>query len=429
MVDLNSIREIIPHVQTTISGLRRTLETPYHAQVRQNADEASSILRELLRDLEGARLTLAPVRVNQASQNYDDIVPHIVSLIVELKNISTNPDYVPFLRSIPYRPLESEKRTLLGVPKTSMDAIQTLIGLLQSVGPASDPSNSIPHDLFQLNTIVPAQKIAPAQFALENGRVALKRTKSISRNEDKANIDNARSELLKNGQGIVQELERSNCDPRLVENFQNLQVLLSDPTDAIKIGIANLSCEIMATAFDRELPSAVAAMLKAHARGIQLFVGQFPEWNRFLENAAAAHLSNQDVEELRIASEDVIAKLRARPDLVEPEVPKTLSFLTQMLENPSGAGKRAAFAVLRSMENLISFIFKAGAEFGQKTINKTVDSGSSFASRMIVIAMLSLALSSATSIGPIASKIPEMSWLRTATDLVKKQLEQMAAGK
>jgi hypothetical protein len=41
----------------------------------------------------------------------------------------------------------------------------------------------------------------------------------------------------------------------------------------------------------------------------------------------------------------------------------------------------------------------------------------------------SLALSSATSIGPIASKIPEMSWLRAATDLVEQQLEKMAAEK
>jgi hypothetical protein len=159
---------------------------------------------------------------------------------------------------------------------------------------------------------------------------------------------------------------------------------------------------------------------------IQLFVGQFPEWNKFLENAASAQFENDDIVQLKGASEVLIDRLKERPDLVDPEVPRTLSYLTQLLENPAASGKKAAFAVLRSIENLISLIFTYGAEFGQKTASKSIETASTAASKIIVITLLTLALGGAASIGPIASRVPEMSWLQTASEIVKNQLKQLS---
>ena len=51
------------------------------------------------------------------------------------------------------------------------------------------------------------------------------------------------------------------------------------------------------------------------------------------------------------------------------------------------------------------------------------------ASKIIVVTMLTLALGSATAIGPIASRVPEMNWLRTASEIVRKQLETMGTEK
>jgi hypothetical protein len=139
-------------------------------------------------------------------------------------------------------------------------------------------------ELFQLQAIVPAQKIAPAQFEIRDSRLTVRRNVSRSKDEDRQNIQSAKSELQQAGDRIIRELQRSNCDKRLLENIQRLQEQLLDETDAIKIGLTNLSCEFMCSAFDHELPSAVSSMLKAHTRGVQLYVGQFPEWNKFLEN-------------------------------------------------------------------------------------------------------------------------------------------------
>jgi hypothetical protein len=88
-----------------------------------------------------------------------------------------------------------------------------------------------------------------------------------------------------------------------------------------------------------------------------------------------------------------------------------------------------ALAAIDELIGRISLVYNYGAEFGQKTISKTVESASTAASKMIVITLLTIAIGSATSIGPIASKVPEMTWLRTASEIVKKQLEKMLAEK
>jgi hypothetical protein len=425
-------RDFVRFVNNVVISLRRTLEVPYQAQLRQGSDGAAS-LREILRDLESARLVMSPAKMISSQRGITASSRYLAAFSNELTQITKNPEYIPILRAIKFRkleflppnnePLQFKK---FGEDQSAFEVILSLIGLLADFSNPLGTEES-QRDLFHLRSILPSQKIAPAQFAIENERITIKKKPSKADASDLSNIESAKSELQRNGEKIIRELRQSNCDRRLLDNVEYLQAQLIDSADAIKIGITNLGCEIMCTAFDHELPSAVSSMLKAHTRGIQLFVGQFPEWNKFLENAASAQLESSDVTQLRAAAEDVIEKLRARPDVVDPEVPRTLSYLTQLLENPSASGKRAAFAFLRSMENLISLIFQYGTEFGQKTVSKSIEAASTAASKIVVITLLTLALGSATAIGPIASKVPEMNWLQTASEIVKKQLKKMSA--
>lgn len=423
-------RDFIAFVRTALASLRRTLDPPFEAMMRQQEKDGASLLRSILMDLESARLLIAPLRGVRGSPS--EIIVHLSSLARELTRMAENPEYARVLRSLKYRRFPDQGMPRPRIPDVdapnALSVIEILIERITQFAAPPD-GNAVQRELFQLRSIIPAQKIAPAQFEIRNDRLTVRRHTSDARDEDRGGIESARTQLQKNGDKIIEELERSNCDRRLLSNIQHLQAQLVDETDAIKIGLTNLSCEFMCSAFDHELPSAVSSMLKAHTRGVQLFVGQFPEWNRFLENAATAHLENHDVEALRVASEQLVGTLRSKPDVVDPEVPRTLAYLAQLLENPGGTAKKAAFAVLRSMENLISLVFNYGAEFGQKTISKTIDSASSAASRAIVITLLTIALGGAASIGPIASKVPEMTWLQTAAEIVKKQLEKMVAEK
>jgi hypothetical protein len=427
-------REFVRFIHVALSSFRRTLETPFEALLRQKETDSADVLREILRDLESARLSISPLRSTSGRNDQSQTPLYLSSLSRELVRLINNAQYGPVLRSLRFRRIEgsASRPDLLfpqfGKNQTAYEALESLIAMVTDF--ASPPvAGNMQRDLFQLRSIVPAQKIAPAQFEIRDQRLAVRKKSSNSREDDRQNIETARSELQQNGAKIIQELQQSNCDRRLLDNVQYLQNQLLDQTDAIKIGITNLSCEFMCSAFDHELPSAVSSLLKAHTRGVQLFVGQFPEWNKFLENAATAHLENSDVENLRSASENLLDHLKAQPNVVDAEVPRTLAYLIQLLENPTVTSKRAAFAVLRSMENLISLIFDYGAEFAQKTVSKTIDIGSTTASKIIVMTLLTIALNSATAISPVARKVPEMSWLQTASEIVKKQLEKMAAEK
>jgi hypothetical protein len=293
-----------------------------------------------------------------------------------------------------------------------------------AAGISTEQNGEARHEqLLELNHIMPKQKIAPAQFEIRNGKLALAKIPMYPPEEDRANVLAARGHLRASAENILSELERSNCDRRLIENVRSLQELLkTEDGNIIQLGLANIGCEVMCSSFKDELPVAVASMLQAHTKGVQLFVGQFPEWHRFIENAATVQLVNNDITELHGAVTKIVGDLQQRPDLVEPEVPKTLARINELLNAPGVAGKRAAFALLRSVENLISKVFSYVAEFCDKTASKVVDSASGAVAKVVYIGLLTLALEGAYAISPVAGKVSEMQWVKTAVDIVQKQL-------
>src|SRR3546814_3075773 len=72
----------------------------------------------------------------------------------------------------------------------------------------------------------------------------------------------------------------------------------------------------------------------------------------------------------------IISALTQNPSLADPEVPKTIAFVRQFLSFPGGASKRAAFAMIRTTENLVSSILRHSVSFFSKTAEKTVDAAS-----------------------------------------------------
>jgi hypothetical protein len=256
-----------------------------------------------------------------------------------------------------------------------------------------------------IRQIVPDQKIAPIQFEISNNKIIVSPRKSPSREGDATNIKAAKAELQRNGDKIISELQQSNCDRRLLASVQELQVQFQGEIDAIKVGLMNIGCEMMCNSYEAELPIAVASMLRAHTRGVQMFVGQFPEWAKFVENAATADLDQADITSLKAASQTIVERMKMQPELVDPEVPHIVAYLAEMLSSPTKAGKRAAFAVLRSLENLVSRVFGYGADFLEKTAEKSIDRASTAASK-VVVRLLALGLIGAVAIGPVSSKSP-----------------------
>jgi hypothetical protein len=73
--------------------------------------------------------------------------------------------------------------------------------------------------------------------------------------------------------------------------------------------------------------------------------------------------------------------------------------------------------VLRSVTNLVNKVFTWASE--------AADKAGKVAVHALVAGLLTMALTSALSISPIAGKINEMQWLRAAIDVVQKELEKL----
>lgn len=422
-------RALLVTVRVVLNSLKRSVELPFQERSREHSSRADA-LKEFLVELESARLSFVPAD-RYSKPHSSQVRPHLAATVSDLNQILNNESYKELLK-LPFRlvqsnPIAKQPEIYPGFASKKMIIGEALTRLIEFASEYAAPKSmgEAARDLFELRSLVPRQKIAPAQFDIVSSRLTVAVTPSHSRDEDRNGIEAARASLQKAGAKIIQELQNSNCDKRLLENVQELQGQLSEEPNAVRLGLTNLGCEMMSVAFEQELPIAVVAMLRAHTRGVQLFVGQFPEWNRFLENASTAHLENADIARLHSASRNLVDELKANPEIVDPEVPRTISYLSEMLVSPSASSKRAAFAVLRSIENLVSRIFAYGADFAERTMEKSVDRGSTVAAA-VIIAMLSIALTGASVIGPVAGKVPEMNWVKTASEIVKKQIVKLS---
>jgi len=86
---------------------------------------------------------------------------------------------------------------------------------------------------------------------------------------------------------------------------------------------------------------------------------------------------------------------------------------------------RAAFAVLRTIENLVAKVYEYGADFLDKTVRKTLDDLSGAASKVVAGALIAIALAATANLGGVASKVAETAWMRTAAEIIKKQMEEL----
>lgn len=273
-----------------------------------------------------------------------------------------------------------------------------------------------------LRTVVPAQKLAPIQFDIVGNQLRIARPVNSYNEEDANNIALSKEEIVSSGHRIVEELKRSNCDRRLLDTIIQLNERILQDDNIIAVGILNINCQMMCSSFDEELPSALKGMLQGQHVAVNMYVAQFSEWQRFSDNAAQAQLDVSDVQYIASATDLVIRELENAPTVSDAEVPKTLRALRSLLEDPGRASLRAAFAVLRSIENLVAKIYQYGADFLDQTIRDTIKSTASVSGKIVAGTLLTMAVTAAATLTPVGVKIGELAWMKAATEIVQKSL-------
>lgn len=270
-----------------------------------------------------------------------------------------------------------------GRPSSIAEALSMLQNFLETVQIDTPPAQGL-LSLETLNRIVPDQQVAPVQFEIVNNRITIVDRPPERHPSDRSNIESALSHIVGSGEKLISNLENSNCDKRLLASVKELQSQLTADKNIIKIGLTNIACAAMGLQFRSELPDAVSAMFSSFSTSITLYVAQFPEWEKFTQRATNLELDDSDIAEVDATAAAIVEKLSTNANLADPEVPKTIAFLRELLAFPGRSSKRATYAMIRTLENLLSSILRHSMSFLTKTTEKTIEAGSTTASKVLV---------------------------------------------
>lgn len=422
---LGAIKKSIEHKRPRVSS-------------RANNDLAEAHWKSVLLNIEEARIDLRASGIDaritgfvetQGSSKERQLGRAITNIRSLARQLSNDPAlrriiYSAHFWSLPPGRISREYQGIETIEHALRRTIELTDYMLQ---PELPLEHTVHHDSArELREIIPHQKVAPVQFSMRGGRIIVVSQPGIPNHRDEANTQASRDHLLNKGSRLLSELQRSNCDPRLLQGFRDLQQSLQSCDNIIQLGLMNIGIEEMGKAFEAELPDALRGMLLGHTRGVAMYVAQFPEWQHFSEKAASAEFTEEDVARISLTANHLISDLEQHSEIADDEVPKTIRALQQLIANPKRASKRAAYAVLRTIENLIAKVFEYCSDFLDKTISKTIEGLSTAASRTIIVALMTVALGGAVGISPLDPKISDIAWVRTAAEIVQGEIEALS---
>lgn len=426
--------DVVRDIELTMSRMRSSLDPtgPFQFGTRTHPD-----------DLKYAYLRFESVRVEarlELGRRYRpaaDLDSAIQRLIERLRDLLSDKRFSATAEKCEFRPTTNRtagefilSRMLLSRGLDVKNAIQILSESLAII-PFKQPVLDLPNRdsssevATMLRRVVPAtQDVGPVQFEIdENGKIKIRSQRSGALTRDAGSISAARAEILESGNRIIENLRHSNCDRRIIEGIELLQNRLEKDVDIVRLGLSNISCEVLYNTCKDELSPAVSAMVEAHTVSISMFVGQFPEWQRFSDQAAAASLSIENIETLQVAVDVVLQEFSNHPEIADPEVPKTFKFLREIIGNPRGATKRALFAVWRTLENFMQKVFQFSADFFKQTADKTSKKLSDALSSAIVVTLMTAALAGALALESLSTSVQYGGWIKQAVEVVKRQIE------
>lgn len=426
--------EIRQNITLFLSSLRRSIDYPIRRKLLKSGGERERFMQTIML-VEEARVRFSTYTRNREEPT-STVWPEVRNELMSFLNVFMDSDNVDtsvydkrfIIMSRMSRDGESSTDFVqMFRDRENPITISEALVLFRSYLVTSEIEQSNSQDALKfgdLERIVPRQQVAPVQFDIVESRIVVSELEPKTDEADRNNIQSALDHICDSGDNLIKNLENSNCDRRLLENVKDLHSQLTSNGNIVKIGLTNMSCSEMGAQFRNELPDAIFGMLNAYNSSISLYVAQFPDWDQFTQKAAAIALDEDDVEEVYRVVGDIIEKLTNNPDLADPEVPKTIKFIRDFLDSPGNSSKRAAFAMIRTIENLVSSVVRYSIDFFSKTAEKVVDAGSTAAAN-IIVSLLSIALIGASGVGPAALHAGAP-WVSQAAEVVQKQIEKLA---
>lgn len=320
-----------------------------------------------------------------------------------------------------YRQIPSPTQTQQSLFDTSVeewDFDQALIRCVTTVANVAERhADTIKFSAERFRSLIPGQKVAPVQFEVLNDQIVISADTSNARkgSEDIAQI--AREEILEQTDEIVSSLENSNCHPQIATVLKTLGEKVRLGSNAIRIGLQAIQCQNIINQFSDELPDAILGKIVGHLQSVQMFIGQFDEWQKFCENSRSADLDEQSKNVLEHATEELADILGKNPNLSDPEVPRTLLFIKDCLNNPKMTASRTAYAALATVENLVSAVFNYTKDFLDETFRKSLKIASVGIGGALGLAAVGLV--GAELIAPVAGAAATGQWIIEVLKLLR----------
>jgi hypothetical protein len=414
-------------ISYALQSLRSTIERYPALRNMDSSPEYRDAWKRAVLRIESLRVSFSAAVRYVRNRHSNRLEAAAAELRGELINLMNDDEFLNITEGMKFRYVAVNRNTSgldLSLFEPGLTVPGAVAALINIAGDVADyaPADSKVDDVRQLRRIVPGQKMAPVQFTITNGRLAVAKQPAETALEDATNARASREALISSGERIIEELRRSNCDKRLLESIAELQEILTLDQNIIQLGLINIGCEAISVAFQAELPDALLGMLHGQTRGIAMHVAQFSEWQRFSENAASVQLGVEDVATIAGTATQIITALDANPAAADPEVPRTIATLRHLIADPAVATKRAAYAMLRTLENLVAKVFEVGGAFIDNTMTKTLQDLSTVISKTVVITLMTIALGGAATLTPLGAKISDTAWMKIAAEIVEKQI-------
>jgi hypothetical protein len=281
------IKDIEQNIRIFLLSLRRTLDRPFRTKVYASEDDRERFMQSMLM-VEEARIrfdTYTRYREEPTIAEWAAARNELLSFMDAFAHWHlTEPSVYdrlfilsPTSRGAVDNP-ESFWRMFMDRENrlTVSDALVLFRSYLESSNIELAPSQ-VALNFGDLKRIVPLQQVAPVQFEIVDGRIIISKRVPKTVEVDRDNIRSALEHICGSGEGLLKNLENSNCDRRLLESVKELHLQLTSENNIVKIGLTNMACGIMGAQFRAELPDAITGMLNAYNASISLYVAQFPE--------------------------------------------------------------------------------------------------------------------------------------------------------
>lgn len=270
--------------------------------------------------------------------------------------------------------------------------------------------------------VVPDQQLGPVYFEVVQNRLRVRHTAAKPDDADKSNVESAASAIAAQGEKLAENLEMGNFDRRVISTVRDIVERVKSKQDIVELGIANLAAQLVFRAAKNEMADVAFAELEAFGVALSMYVAQFPQWIRFSDNAASAEYTAGDVKriyETGLSLANDLEKVKAN---VDPEIPRTLRWMAEAIRNPRLAAKRAIFASIRTIENLVAVVLRTFSSW-LGSIKDGVNSGTKKVATVATVTALLYAVAYAgLGLAPDSALGIANGWVKTASQIVLKEL-------